>query len=134
MSIFKIRPTHVKPLISKLYIFECQKKSLPKNCLKSIFFYWFKFAQFFQFFAFKTKKFNFSPDNQARNCKTKCTCVFLWRSCKTFCHRDRSTIEAHEAQRWGAAIGGAPKQCVTTKEGREKCRRKRTTEKIEKKH
>ena len=48
--------------------------------------------------------------------------------------RDRSTIEAHEAQRWGAAIGGAPKRCVKTKKSREKCRRKRTTEKIEKKH
>ena len=56
----KIRGTHVKLNIFETLYFECQKKSVPSNFLISL---------FFNFFAFKTEKFHFSPEKRARTAR-----------------------------------------------------------------
>ena len=73
MSIFKIRGTHVKPTFFETLYFYVSKKSVPTNFFKSIFFMGtsigLNLLNFFHFFAFKTKKFHFTPKNRARTAK-----------------------------------------------------------------
>ena len=61
------------PLFSKLYTYKCQKKGVPTNFLKSIFFMGtsigLNLLHFFNFFAFGTEKFHFTPKNRAQTAK-----------------------------------------------------------------
>ena len=61
------------PIFSKLYILKCQKKSVPTIFFKSIFFMGtsigLNLLTFFNFFAFKKKKFHFTSENRARTAK-----------------------------------------------------------------
>ena len=72
MSIFKIRGTRKTDFFRDFIFLSAEKKCAQKFFEKYIFyghFNRFKTAKFFQCFAFKTEKFNFTPENRARTAK-----------------------------------------------------------------